>query len=315
MISVIVPIYNSEKYLKKCIDSIKNQTYKDLEIILVNDGSTDNSPKICDEYANIDKRIKVIHQENGGQATARNAGLDASKGEYIAFVDSDDYIEKDMYEVMLSMIEVSHSDIAICGHKEVFEDESISSVEIFEKEMLDTEALWQEIFGNLNNAVWNKLFKKELIGELRFPVGMIHGEDLIFNLDYLKNCKSGVINRSQKYYYVQRSGSVTNSCFSEKKLTEIATKDLAYEIVKEFCPSQVKNAQKYCFRARMNVLRAIFKANVEENYKQQVAECKKYIKENYPLVKKQIRLKEKIEYILFTKFGLLYNLITKKKSE
>lgn len=311
MISVILPIYNSEKYLKKCIDSIKNQTYKDLEIILVNDGSTDNSPKICDEYAKIDKRIKVIHQKNGGQATARNAGLDASKGEYIAFVDSDDYIEKDMYELLLSMIEESHSDIAICGHKEVFEDESISSVEIFEKEMLDTEALWQEIFGNLNNAVWNKLFKKELIGELRFPVGMIHGEDLIFNLNYLLNCKSGIKNNTAKYYYVQRTGSVTNSGFSEKKLTEIATKDLAFEIVKKHHPQQIYNAQKYCFRARMNVLRAIFRSGLEDKYINEVNDFIKYVNSSFNDVKNSISAKEKIEFILLNKCHFIYKISSK----
>ncbi len=312
MISVIVPIYNSEKYLKKCVNSILSQTYKDLEIILVNDGSTDNTPRICDEFAKKDNRVKVIHQENGGQATARNTGLDAAKGEYIAFVDSDDYLEQDTYELLLSMLESNNCDISMCGHKEVMENENSIGANDFCDEILDTKALWQEVFGRLNNAVWNKLYLKELIDELRFPIGMIHGEDLIFNLNYLKRCKNGVINRSEKYYYVQRVGSVTKSGFSEKKFTEIDSKDLALRIVKEHHPAQLENAQKYCFRARMNVLRAIFKAELDREYSKEVNTFKEYVNSNYINVKNSISFKEKIEFVLFNNFKFLYRILSKR---
>ena len=117
LISVIVPVYNVEKYLKKCVNSICNQTYENLEIILIDDGSTDNSGLICDELSCKDNRIVVIHQNNGGQATARNMGLSAAKGEFIGFVDSDDWIEPKLYETMLSIIQ--NHDIAICGHRKI----------------------------------------------------------------------------------------------------------------------------------------------------------------------------------------------------
>ncbi len=311
MISVIVPIYNSEKYLKKCIESIVNQTYKDLEIILVDDGSADNSGNICDEYANKDKRIKVVHQENKGQATARNEGLMIAEGEYIAFVDSDDYIAPDMYELLYRMIKDHDCDIAMCGHKEIYEDKESSSRQECDDIYLDKNAMWQEVFGCLNNAVWNKLYRKSLMGDVNFPTRMMHGEDLIFNLNYLKNCENGVLNKSEKYYYIQRKGSVTNSKFSEKKLTEISTKDLALEMVKDYCPTQIDNARKFCFRARMNLIRSIVKADKENEYTAKLQEFKKYVDENYKIIKTALLKKEKAEYQLFNKFPQVYKLLIK----
>ena len=121
-ISVIVPVYNVEKYLHECVDSILTQTFTDFELILVDDGSPDNCPVICDEYASKDKRIKVIHKENGGGAQSRNVGLDCSRGAYIGFVDSDDHILPDMYEKMFCRIEEEQADIACCGLHHIYED-------------------------------------------------------------------------------------------------------------------------------------------------------------------------------------------------
>ena len=122
LISVVVPIYNVENYIKKCVDSILSQTYKNLEIILVDDGSPDNCPQICDEYAQKDNRIKVIHKENGGLSDARNAGIDISKGKFITFIDSDDYIEKDYVEVLYNSIKENASDMAIGSHKAIYDN-------------------------------------------------------------------------------------------------------------------------------------------------------------------------------------------------
>ena len=122
MISVIVPVYKVEKYLRQCIESIQRQTYSDLEIILVDDGSPDGCPAICDEYARNDKRIKVLHQENGGLSVARNVGLDIAKGEYIAFVDSDDYIKENMYEMLYNKIVMEDADLIICSYDKVDEN-------------------------------------------------------------------------------------------------------------------------------------------------------------------------------------------------
>lgn len=131
MISTIIPVYNVDNYLPKCVDSIINQTYKNLEIILVDDGSLDRCPDICDEYAKKDKRIIVIHKKNGGLSDARNAGLEIAKGEYISFIDSDDYINEHMYEDMLSAIENVDADLCICGYDRVNDDGEIRSSAYF----------------------------------------------------------------------------------------------------------------------------------------------------------------------------------------
>lgn len=313
MISIIVPVYKVEKYIRKCIESILNQTYKHFELILVDDGSPDNSGAICDEYAEMDSRVKVLHQENAGQASARNAGLEIAKGDYISFVDSDDTIETNMLEILAEMLEIHGCDIAMCGHRIVRENEETKlSVQEYKVELMDIEALWNEIFGSLNNAVWNKLFKRDLLDDIRFPLDLVHGEDLIFNLEYLIKCKMGAINRTPCYNYLKRNDSVTTSSFSNKKLMEIVSKDRALDIVSKYRTTQIANAQKFCFRSRMNVVRAIAKAGVEEQYLSVVDECRAYVKECYADVKHNLKRKERLEYHLSTKNFYIYKIIIHK---
>ncbi|RHJ58017.1 glycosyltransferase family 2 protein [[Ruminococcus] lactaris] len=314
MISVIVPVYKVEKYLQKCVSSIQNQTYGDIEIILVNDGSPDNSGKICDELAKKDSRIKVIHQKNQGQAVARNLALDIAKGEYITFVDSDDTVNPRMLELLVSILKKNEADIAICGHRVVYEESYNESEDkkVCIEEVLDKEKLWQEIFGRLNNAVWNKMYISSKIGDLRFPKGIVHGEDLIFNLEYLIKCEKGVITNAPLYNYLQHKDSVTGSDFTEKKLYEIDSKDRALHIVEEYAPEQLKNAEKYCFRARMNVIRAIYKAGKDKQYLEKLNLYKQYVTEKYNLVKRDLKTKEKIEFNLYMRLKPVYKLIVTK---
>ena len=188
MISVIVPVYNVEKYIRQCLDSIVGQTYQDLEIILVDDGSPDSSGAICDEYAEKDSRIKVIHKQNEGQSIARNVGMQTATGDFIGFVDSDDSIDLEMFEKLFSAID--GVDIAICGHNVVY-DAKIETNSKGKEKTLNESELWQEVFGNLNNAVWNKLFRRELLTNIQFDSNFAHGEDLIFNILYLQKVKAG----------------------------------------------------------------------------------------------------------------------------
>ena len=181
----------------------------------------------------------------------------------------------------------------------------------YSNEVLNIEELWEEVFGKLNNAAWNKLYKSSLLEGLKFTEGMIHGEDLIFNLTYLTRCKKGVINRAKMYNYLKRQGSITKSHFSERKILEITAKDIALELVKQYAPYQIKNAEKYCFRARMNVLRAIYQARVEDRYVNQIKEYKQYVRKNYKNLKKTIRIKEKVEYILCVYCAVFYKFITR----
>ena len=171
LISVIVPVYNVESYVAECIESIQNQTYMNLEIILVNDGSTDNSGDICDQYATYDERIKVIHKENAGVSAARNTGIEAANGDYIAFVDSDDYIAPNMYEDMLRILKENDLDILECTAfrdkgGEIIEGCNDGSLEIFNRD----EALKMAMY-DCFVAVWSQLYKRSAIDDVRFPVG------------------------------------------------------------------------------------------------------------------------------------------------
>ena len=219
LISVIVPIYNTEKFLRKCIDSIVNQTYKNLEIILVNDGSPDNAKEICKEYAEKDKRIVYIEQENGGPSRARNVGLDVARGKYIGFVDSDDSIDVTMYEKLYSFLTKNRCDLVECysvtekNYYSHYIDKVISGKEATEGFLLrgrDKDFL-------IIPAVWSKLFSTNLLKQNRFPEGQVH-EDYFFTCRCLYEAKRvGVLNE-KLVYHIENEDSITHQKFSNKTL-------------------------------------------------------------------------------------------------
>ena len=316
LISVIVPVYRVEKYLDRCIKNILSQTYRNLEIILVDDGSPDECGKICDRYAGLDHRITVIHQKNSGSSGARNAGLGIAHGKYICFVDSDDGIDSKMIETLYRAISRRNDDLALCGHQQV---KGNIAPQAFQPDSariryMTSDELWQEVFSRMNNAVWNKLYRRDLIGNLRFPVGVIHGEDLIFNLEYLIRCDSAVLIDAPLYHYYMRQGSVTNSFFNENRFDEVVTKDMAMEIIRKYHPALSEDARAYCFRARMNVIRAIYRSGREEEYPIEIQEYKSYVKKHYPQAVRSLKYKEKVEYRLFQHAELVYRWITKCKA-
>lgn len=202
-ISIIVPIYNSEDKLERCINSILSQSYKDIEIILINDGSTDESLKICEEFKNKDKRIILIDKKNAGVSAARNCGLDITTGEYIQFVDSDDYIKPNMCECLLKGICKSKADVVICGYDRTEKNKITSK---FPKEatinkLYDFKDTFSELFNNaLFNAPWNKLYRKERIKKY-FKENLSIGEDLLFNLSYFSDCDKIVMINDCLYNY------------------------------------------------------------------------------------------------------------------
>ena len=191
-ISVIVAIYNCENYLTRCVESILNQTHSNLEIILVNDGSTDKSLDVIEQFAAKDNRIKIIDKENGGQSTARNIGLDIATGDYIAFVDADDYIEFNMFAVMMSAIINSNADICICGINYIYKDKFMKlqpeNYDTFESSLTD----------KLMSSPCNKLYKKSIISDVRFPNNLKY-EDLHFNM--IVYAKSSTIKRIDDVLY------------------------------------------------------------------------------------------------------------------
>lgn len=218
MISVIVPIYNVEEYLPACIESILNQTYKNLEILLIDDGSTDNSGKICDEYAKQDKRCIVVHQQNKGVSETRNTGLNHATGEYISFIDGDDYIHPQMLEILYEALQKGDYDFSMILYKEVYTKEKFSVIsdyvyqEINQDQLiynLYNSSLKNNIYPEINfHVIWNKLYKKNFIGTLSFI--KTSSEDTVFNNSLYLKCKKAIIINQKMYYWVQRPTSITH---------------------------------------------------------------------------------------------------------
>ena len=238
LISVIVPIYKVEKYLCKCVDSIINQTYKNLEIILVDDGSPDNCPRICDDYAKKDSRIKVIHKKNGGLSDARNAGVKIATGEYISFIDSDDWVETQMIEKMFTCINKDKSDVVSSGVKWVKDDGSlINDVTIDENGILDTVTGMKELLkdGLLKQHVWNKLYKASLIRNIPFEKGKYH-EDVFWSYQIFGIAEKTSIMKESFYNYVQREGSIMGEDYSPKRLDALDAMKQRCDYMKEKFP-------------------------------------------------------------------------------
>lgn len=223
LISIIVPVYKVEPYLRKCVDSILAQTYRNLEIILVDDGSPDNCGAICDEYAGKDSRVKVIHKENGGLSDARNAGMEIMSGKYVAFVDSDDWIEPQMYQRLLELMEHYEAEMAFAGvADEVLQDGAVHTVKTsnygntpFAEDKIA--AMRRYFLGSW--AAWDKLYRADLFDGIWYPVGEINEDEAIVLL-LLDRCNKVCYTNELFYHYVRRidGTSITTSSFSEKKM-------------------------------------------------------------------------------------------------
>lgn len=309
MISIIVPIYNKEKYLNKCLDSIVNQTYKDLEIILVDDGSTDNSPAICDEYQKNDERIIVIHKPNGGLSSARNTGLNNAHGDYITFIDSDDYIELDTFEAVVKAINDT-VDVVLIREKMVDLDGNIIRIEgntptnkLYYK---DQKFLADLIIKKQLTGCCDKIFKKEILESIKFEENRHHGEDLLFNVEALRNIKTVAYVDSIKYSYVSNMDSITHSSFNSHSTDNIYFKDKVESIVKECFPEYYLVSARRCFVARQTILRLLYDGKLIKKEHALYTDIMNYMKDKYKLVKKNLSKKEKIEYLIYTKFRILY---------
>lgn len=236
-ISIIVPVYNVEAYLEKCVESILKQTYTNLEILLVNDGSTDKSGELCDKLALRDHRIRVIHKENGGLSDARNRGIDEASSNLIGFIDSDDYIDEDMYETLYRQMVASKADLSMCGHYDVYHQISEKQVaEIKTWELMPEEAIKMVMEAKiLSVTAVNKLYKKALFEQLRFRIGKI-AEDAFIMVDLIHQCSKIVATNEKKYYYVHRENSITTQKFSLKFLNVIEAYEQNAKMISENYP-------------------------------------------------------------------------------
>lgn len=237
-ISIIVPIYNVEKYLSRCIDSIVQQSYQDLELILVDDGSPDGCGVICDRYAEKDPRINVIHQKNAGVSAARNAGLSCATGQWIGFVDPDDYIAMDMYQEMIDAMETTDAELVVCGYDYVDEDGKIDEQRrypIAENEFLTQEQLmsrFSDMPPSIRLGVCNKLFKNNLLHDLKFMEGLHSSEDVLFLTEYACKINKAVVVHKPLYLNTVRQGSATHGGLSIDSLADsFAVHDKMYKTV------------------------------------------------------------------------------------
>lgn len=221
LITIVVPIYNVERFLRPCIESILGQTYKNLEIILVDDGSTDSCGKICDKYEKIDSRILVIHQENKGLSEARNAGIDAATGEYIAFIDSDDYVRGNYTETLLHALVENDAEIAVCSFQYVDEEGKYirNSSRLKEKKKTYTGEQFLMADRQLQDVsiiAWNKLYKRSVFSKLRYRAGVLY-EDAFIYPELFWNCRKVVVINESLYFYRERRGSIVHSPLTMKR--------------------------------------------------------------------------------------------------
>lgn len=242
-ISVIVPIYKVEDYLHRCVDSIINQTYTNLEIILVDDGSPDNCPMICDEYAKKDSRIRVVHKKNGGLSDARNAGLDIATGEYIMFIDSDDFVDIEMMESMMKNMIDNNVDMVVCNIKYVYEDREVVKYNQADRILDRYEAMEEYLKDGVVQAVaWNKLYKKSLINNMRYKVGKTN-EDEFFTYKVVDKTDKIYYNSKPFYNYIQRNSSIMGK-YSIKRLDGVEASYERLNFIKKKYPTLYEKEKK-----------------------------------------------------------------------
>nr|WP_263393889.1 glycosyltransferase [Streptococcus sp. Marseille-Q6470] len=313
-ISIIVPVYNVEAYLERCVESILKQTYTNFELLLINDGSTDTSGELCDKLALRDQRIRVIHKENGGLSAARNTGIDHASSDLIGFIDSDDYIDEDMYETLYRHLRESNADLSMCGHYDVFHqipEEQVSEIQTWE--LSSEEAIKMVMEAKvLSVTAVNKLYKKELFNQLRFEVGKI-AEDAFIMIRLLDQCQKVVATNEKKYYYVHRENSITTQKFSLKFLNVIEAYEQNAKIVSDKYPNLKYQADTRICWAYFYVLDRLLK---DEEYKDEKLEIEliQYLKKNkrFILNNSLFNSKRKLSFMALLINKNLYKVILKR---
>ena len=291
-ISVIVPVYKVEPYLRKCLDSIVNQTYRNLQIILVNDGSPDKCGAICDEYAAGDRQIEVVHQENGGLSAARNTGLKLANGDYIGFVDSDDWIELDMYEYLLANALKYQADIAVCGRVERYKTYSVprncANVRVLDTEMA-LELLLRD--AEVQNCVWDKLWRRELFDNIRFPVGRTF-EDIAVAYKLFAKAEKVVCLPDIKYNYLQRQGSILSDISLSNRINYYLAAKERYDNMAADWPRLEPMLAAQCVGSAVGIW-SCYTANLpseREKFGEKVREIAAFVKEHYKNSRQYVNL-------------------------
>lgn len=294
LISVIIPIYNVEKYLARCVDSIVNQTYKNLEIILVDDGSPDLCPQMCDDYAEKDSRIKVVHKKNGGLSDARNAGMAVATGEYISFIDSDDYVSDDFIECLLDVMNKENSDIAECSVVKFYEDNRFDEIsDDLSVKTYDTQDAMSALIAEnpLHQHVWNKLYKTELVKDIPYAVGKLNEDEFWTYRVFGRANKVARLNKTM-YYYFQRSSSIMGVGYNIRRLDALEGKANRQKYIENNFPELSTQAKIDLYGSCMFAYQSVLKFMSGADKKKALELIRKYRK-MYNLSFDEIKLADK----------------------
>ena len=315
LISVIVPAYNVEKFIGKCIDSILRQSFKDFEVLLIDDGAKDSTPEICDACAKKDSRLKVYHKENGGLSDARNYGIDRMQGKYVTFIDSDDYVDSGYFEYLYGLITQEEDiQIAICGKKSVREDENASpDPETFHEIITGERAVQKMLCGHgSGHSAWGKLYSANLWKTVRYPKGKIY-EDYATTYRVMALVDKAAWGNAAMYFYVQHIESIMHQKCSRRSLSLVDIADEETEFIVKKWPALKQEALARKVTSELKCLQNILNAKNEEfdDYKQKIVEDVRRHKGEL-LASKKVALKTKIKIIALLlgerTFGFIYNL-------
>lgn len=304
-VSVIVAAYNIQDYIVKCLESISNQTYKNLEVIVVDDGSSDNTGKLADEFAKNDNRFIVIHKENGGVSSARNTGIDVASGDFIGFVDGDDTIEADMYEMLVNNAIKYDADISHCGYKLVDNDKETLMhgtgtivIQDRKKGILDL------MDGSLiEPGIWNKIFRKEIIGDTRLDESLKINEDLYFNILLFDKASKSIFEDKAKYNYIKRDNSATTSSLNNMRRVTDPLK--VYEMVVDLYSQDIEilpYAKKMQIKRNINIYN-LLTLDKSPKFRRLRTQIRNYIKLNKNEVKNSNIITKKTRFMIY---GILY---------
>lgn len=300
-ISVIVPVYNLENYIEKTVAQLSNQTYKNLEIILVDDGSTDNSFEICKRLSEKDSRIVPIHQQNSGVSSARNTGIKHATGEYIGFCDGDDAIENDIYEFLYNNLVDDNADISICGVTMINPDKSVNDIStgkhiVWENNLDYIKALFK---GTTTMNVYTKLYKAEICKATDFPTNLKTNEDKFYCFTSSLKAKRITLNDVSKYTYFRRVGSATVVEFTEKFFDSIKSSDMMIQLCKDNCPEILNNAHANKMATVLRTYKLMILRNGLKKYSKEAQDIKTYIKTfDKKIAKNYLSKKNYIRYMV-----------------
>lgn len=309
LVTIVVPMYNVEKYIEKCLDSLINQTYKNIEVIVVNDGSKDNSLTITEKKANQDSRIKIVSQTNQGLSAARNTGIDNANGNYICFVDSDDFVHPDYVKLLLECIVENDADISVCNFFYIDEEGNTWKRKEKEKKLYNNEEALKDIFSKEQNTevmTWNKLYKLQLFrdNKIYFPVGRYHEDNFTTYRLYYYSKKIAMIS-DELYYYLQRNNSIMGQKFNKKRLDILDAIDETKDFFKNKKIKLDEEIQCYEIIAKINILNNMIRDKYKEkeriNIIDDIIKNKKAYRKN-----KFIDKKTKIALILLFGNGEIY---------